>query len=434
MGDHRASSESSESSWACLDMADGAPEGNRRRRDCRLALPRAAIRRRLDPPRPGHGPVGPGPGRARARPRASGRGQGTDRHVPRDAPGLQGRRGPGRRGARDGGSGPAPSGGALQLRVGPTPALSSGRTGAPDGALMRVGLICRPFSFHGGVETATAGLLGALRDAGHDVELISTRRQRSVPGLVVRRVPTLRHPSVLRLISFAVAARTAAARHGYDLVQSHERVLRQDLYRAGEGSHAGYLEAIGRRGAGVNPYHRLVLALERRIFQLRTARHVVAISRQGKEEIERRYGTDPERVTLIYNGVDLARFHPDSRGHHRRPTREALGIPQGAWTVLFVGSGFERKGLGPLLEAFARVADAGSRLVVTGKGDVARYQSLAASLGIGERIIWTGAKEEVERLYAAADAVALPARYEPFGHVHLEALASGVPVLSSARA
>jgi len=251
---------------------------------------------------------------------------------------------------------------------------------------------------------------------------------------VVRRVPTLRHPSVLRLISFAVAARAAAARHGYDLVQSHERALRQDLYRAGEGSHAAYLEAMGRKIAGLNPYHRLILALERRIFQLRSARHVVAISRRGKEEIERRYRTDPARVTLIYNGVDLERFHPDNRGRHRRPTRQALRIPEGAWTVLFVGSGFERKGLGPLLEAFARGTDAGSRLVVTGKGDVARYQNLAARLGIAERTIWTGPKEEVERLYAAADVVALPARYEPFGNVHLEALASGVPVLSSAQA
>ena len=299
---------------------------------------------------------------------------------------------------------------------------------------MRLGLICRPFSFHGGVETATAGLLTALRRAGHDVELISTRRQASVPGLVVRRVPTLRHPSALRLISFAVAARAAAGRHGYDLVQSHERALRQDLYRAGEGCHGAYLEAMGRKLAGINPYHRLVLALERRIFRLRAARHVVAISRQGKEEIERRYGTDPQRVTLIYNGVDLERFHPDNRDRHRRQTREALRIPDEAWTVLFVGSGFERKGLGPLLEAFAAVADAGSRLVVTGKGDVARYQSTAARLGIADRTIWTGPQEEVERFYAAADAVALPARYEPFGNVHLEALASGVPVLSSARA
>jgi len=298
---------------------------------------------------------------------------------------------------------------------------------------MRVGLICRPFSFHGGVETATAGLLSALRHAGHDVELISTHRQKGVAGLVVHRVRTLRHPSTLRLLSFALAARATAARHGYDLVQSHERALGQDLYRAGEGCHRGYLEAMGRRAA-LDPFHRLVLALERRIFRLRSARHVVAISRQGKEEIQRRYGTDPRRVTLIYNGVDLERFHPDNRGRHRRPTRDELRVPQDAWTVLFVGSGFERKGLGPLLEAFARGADAAARLVVTGKGDAARYQALAARLGLADRVVWTGPQEQVERFYAAADAVALPARYEPFGNVHLEALASGVPVLSSARA
>jgi len=249
---------------------------------------------------------------------------------------------------------------------------------------MRLGLICRPFSFHGGVETATAGLLTALRHAGHDVELISTRRQRSVPGLVVHRVPTLRHPSALRLISFAVAARAAAARHAYDLVQSHERVLQQDLYRAGEGCHAGYLEAMGRQVAGVNPYHRLVLALERRIFRLRAARHVVAISRLGKEEIERRYGTDPQRVTLIYNGVDLERFHPDNRGRHRRPTRQTLGIPEEAWTVLFVGSGFERKGLGPLLEAFA---NAGHRLDAVSRVETGRVDQMLEPVTLRQALV-----------------------------------------------
>jgi len=102
--------------------------------------------------------------------------------------------------------------------------------------------------------------------------------------------------------------------------------------------------------------------------------------------------------------------------------------------VLFVGSGFERKGLGPLIAAFARLADEDSRLIVTGKGNVPRYESLAARLGIEKQVTWTGPKPDVEKLYAAADVVALPALYEPFGNVHLEAMASGVPVLSSAGA
>ena len=298
---------------------------------------------------------------------------------------------------------------------------------------MKIGLICRPFSFHGGVETSTAGLLGALVECGHEVELISTLRQPDVRGVTVRRVPTLRSPSALRMLSFALAARRVVARHGYGVVQSHERTLAQDLYRAGEGCHRAYLAAMGRR-VGTNPYHRLVCALEGRIFRLRGTRHVVAIAQRGKEEIERLYGTDPGRVTLVYNGVDLERFHPEQRARHRKPTRERLGIGDSAWTLLFVGSGFERKGLGPLLEGFARLAEPTRRLVVAGKGDVARYRGLAAAFGVADRVVWTGPVPDVERLYAAADAVALPALYEPFGNVHLEALASGVPVLSSVQA
>jgi UDP-glucose:(heptosyl)LPS alpha-1,3-glucosyltransferase len=299
---------------------------------------------------------------------------------------------------------------------------------------MKLGLICRPFSFHGGVETATAGLLGELIRSGHTVELISTRRQPDVPGAIVHRVPVPRHPSILRLLWFGLAASRTAARRGYHVVQSHERVLRQDVYRAGEGSHRAYLQAMGRGGARFDPYHRLVLALERRIFELRAARHVVTISSGDKTEIERLYRTDPRRVTLVYNGVDLTRFHPDNRARHRERVREDLGVAPDAWLVLFVGSGFERKGLGPLLEGFERAANPTSRLVVAGKGDVPRYRKLAARLGIDDQVIWTGPIREVERLYAAADAVALPALYEPFGNVHLEALASGVPVLTSARA
>ena len=298
---------------------------------------------------------------------------------------------------------------------------------------MKLALICRPFVFHGGVETATAGLVGELARRGHAVDLLTTRGQRSVPGVTVRRLPVLPLSRITRLLSFGLAARVATRGRDYDIVQSHERTLAADIYRAGEGTHRGYLEAMGRVGR-LTPYHRLVILLERRIFQLRSARAIVAISAGGKAEIERLYGTPPERVTLIYNGVDLARFTPDNRALHRAAIRAELGVAAADWCVLFVGSGFERKGLGPLLEALASVGDRRARLIVAGRGNRAPYAVQAERLGLRDHIIWTGPRPDVDRLYAAADLVALPARYEPFGNVHLEALASGVPVLSSVHA
>ena len=300
---------------------------------------------------------------------------------------------------------------------------------------MKVALVCRPFAFHGGVETATAGLLAALAASQeHEIHLLTTRSQPDIPGVTVHRLRVLRQPSVLRQLSFALAARNAVRRGGYALVQSHERGLEQDIYRAGEGSHRAYLEAMGRRRLQVNPHHQLLLWLEQRIFSLETARHIVAISERGKAQIERLYGTPPAAVTVVYNGVDLARFHPDNRARWRASARAELGIPETAWLVAFVGSGFERKGLGPLIEALALTGDSRARLLVAGKGRPEPYRLLASRLGVADRVTWVLPRPDVERLYAAADAVALPAVYEPFGNVHLEALASGVPVLTSAAA
>ena len=296
---------------------------------------------------------------------------------------------------------------------------------------MRVLLIARPWSFHGGIETATAGLLRALVEHGDDVQLLTPGEPPPVPGVTVRRlwIPPL--PAPARVFAFAALARRAAARERRDVVQSHERTFGADVYRAGEGCHRAYLELRDER-ASRPLYHRAVLAVERRVFQ--ETRAIVAIARKGKEEIERLYGVAPTRVTTVYNGVDLVRFHPDNRGRHREAARTEAAIPHDAFTALYVGSGFARKGLGTAIEALAKLADRRARLVVIGRGDERAFRALADRLGLAAQIAWLGPRRDVERWYAAADAAILPARYEPFGNVHLEALASGTPVVTSTRA
>ena len=296
---------------------------------------------------------------------------------------------------------------------------------------MKLLIIARPFALHGGVERATAGLVAALVDHGYDVHLLSPRGQAPVKGVTLHTLPLPPLPAAARALALAMNARVATARGTWDIVQSHERTLRQDVYRAGEGCHRGYLASEHRpRARGL--YHRIVLALERRVFA-RTPQ-IVAISDAGRREIGLLYGVAGERLTVVYNGVDLERFHPRNRATHRAAARGEAGVPSDAWTVLFVGSGFERKGLATAIEAFAKLSDRESRLLVVGKGDPRPYRAAAARAGVGPRIAWLGARPDPERWYAAADLVVLPSRYEPFGNVHLEALASGLPVVASAKA
>jgi UDP-glucose:(heptosyl)LPS alpha-1,3-glucosyltransferase len=296
---------------------------------------------------------------------------------------------------------------------------------------MKLLIIARPFVFHGGVERATAGLVGALVDHGHDVHLLSPRGQGPLRGVTLHTLFLPPLPAAARILALAVGVRRAVAGGSWDVVQSHERTLDQDVYRAGEGCHQGYLASETRpRARGL--YHRIVLALERRVFE-RTPR-IVAIAEAGRREIATLYGVGPDRLSVVYNGVDLARFHPKNRALYRGGVRAEAGIPTGAFTVLFVGSGFARKGLATAVEAFAAFSDRGSRLVVLGKGDASAYRDLALRLGVSERVVWLGARDDPERWYAGADIVVLPSRYEPFGNVHLEALAAGLPVVASSHA
>jgi UDP-glucose:(heptosyl)LPS alpha-1,3-glucosyltransferase len=295
---------------------------------------------------------------------------------------------------------------------------------------MRLLVIARAFTFHGGVERATAGLLHALVEHGIDVELLSLPGQGPVAGVRVRTLAMPPLPAAVRALALAALAGRVVRRGRWDVVQSHERTLCQHVYRAGEGCHRGYLATRRRGGRGL--HHRVALALEQRVFA-RTPR-IVAIAEAGRREIAALYGVEPDRLSVVYNGVDLERFHPRNRAALGKAARAEAGIGDADWTALFVGSGFERKGLPVAIRAFAALGDRSARLVVIGKGDAAPYRALAAGLGVGEQLVWLGPRPDVERWYGAADACVLPALYEPFGNVHLEALASGVPVVASVRA
>jgi UDP-glucose:(heptosyl)LPS alpha-1,3-glucosyltransferase len=293
---------------------------------------------------------------------------------------------------------------------------------------VKVAIVRQRYSPYGGAERFVARALQALERAGTEVTLIS-RQQQGWGARRFLRVDPFHVGSLWRDWSFARAARKAWQREHFDIVQSHERIPGCDLYRAGDGVHRRWLELrraaagpLERLGIALNPYHAYVRKAEKRMLEHPRLRAVICNSKMVREEIQRGFRIAPEKLHVIYNGVDLEHFHPKERARLRDAARARIGCGPRDTVFVFVGSGFSRKGLDAAIEA---VSQGPFWLVVVGR-DRPRATP-------NPRIKFVGAQEEVRPYYAAADCFLLPSRYDPFPNTVLEAMAMGLPAIVSSR-
>jgi UDP-glucose:(heptosyl)LPS alpha-1,3-glucosyltransferase len=284
-----------------------------------------------------------------------------------------------------------------------------------------------------------SAVVADLARRGHEVHIFAHEwAGASTDGVTVHRVPMMRAFSFLRAWSFARNCRAAVGRESFDVVFSFERTLRQDVYRAGDGCHREWLEQrrkfaspLKRFTLRLNPLHAVMLSLEKRVFSPQHTKLVIANSHRGKAEIVGHYKFPASRIRVIYNGVDCEKFSPVCREKFRAEVRARLGIGTADFAALFVGSGWERKGLEFAIRAVARDKRKSFLLVVGRDRNEAKYRALARRLGVGERVKFTGTTKEMEQFYGAADVLVLPTIYEPFSNVCLEAMACGLPVITS---
>ncbi len=154
-----------------------------------------------------------------------------------------------------------------------------------------------------------------------------------------------------------------------------------------------------------------------------------------KRDVMTRHDVPDAALRVIYNGVDLERFHPCRRETEGRRVRREAGLEDGQRVALFLGTGYARKGLDRALRAFAVAAASRPelRLLVVGyDSGRATFEREATRLGVAPRVRFLGGRRDAEACYAAADLYVLPTRYDPFASSTLEALASGLPVVTTA--
>jgi len=291
---------------------------------------------------------------------------------------------------------------------------------------MRIALVIERFlPSGGGVEGVAWQVAHGLAAAGEDVHVFA-REHAATSALAVHALSVSRTWQPLRVLRFDRASRAAIARaRPFDVVHSFSRTSVQDVFRAGGGSHADYMRrAYSRTGAGfrrLSPRHQVLLEMERRAFA-DPSQLVQCPSQMVRDEIRRRHGVPEPRLRVIPNGVDIERFAPAAnRLRAAGPTR---------W--LFVGSGFQRKGLDVALEALAASTDRDARLRVVGADAIAPWRSRTEALGLAERVEFLGRRDDLPALYAEADALLLPSRYDAFANVTLEAAAAGLPIVTTA--
>ncbi|MBI4294344.1 MAG: glycosyltransferase family 4 protein [Betaproteobacteria bacterium] len=303
---------------------------------------------------------------------------------------------------------------------------------------MKLALIRQRYNPYGGAERFVSRALAGLEGSGVQVSVVARDWERAGGGDLIRCDPFY-FGRLWRDWSFARAACRAIAARQFDLVQAHERIACCDIYRAGDGVHAQWLAnrahargSLARVLTRFNPYHAYTLAAERRVFASPRLKAVICNSHMVAGEIRRRFRLAEDKLHVIHNGVDLEYFHPRVRAEHRSAMRARLRIAEDAVVFLFVGTGFQRKGVPQLLEAFARLADRSARLAIVGADHTQRaMRSSAARLGIAHRVTFAGGQDDVRPWYGLADCLVLPTLYDPFPNAALEAMACALPLITS---
>jgi UDP-glucose:(heptosyl)LPS alpha-1,3-glucosyltransferase len=295
---------------------------------------------------------------------------------------------------------------------------------------MKIALIRRHYTPHGGAERYVENLSRHLVELGHEVHLFSHFWPES-DGVTLHPVPMLGGMGLLKLWSFNYGVQRLLAKESFDLVQSFEKTCCQDVYRAGEGCHREWL--VQRKkyepflktfGVRINPFHWLTLFLERKLFEKSQTRFFVANSQRGKREILAHYQVSPEKIKVIYSAVPF-------KGPFLLNPKAGTGDRKEK-VLLFVGSGFQRKGLSFVIEALPlALKQADFRLLVVGQGDQKRAKDLADRLGVLDKISFAGPVKDVSPFYQESDGFVLPSIYEPFSNACLEAMAYGLPLITT---
>lgn len=302
----------------------------------------------------------------------------------------------------------------------------------------------------GGAETYVVDLCQHLIQLGHEVDLYaeSWREGALPPEVKCIPVATAGRTRTARIRSFARNSEKALSEASYDCTLGLINTWHHDVIIPQGGVHRGSLEANSKRfpaglkrnlyrlGKLANPKFWTYQAIEKKQYDPQRQAHVIAVSNMVKEHLQEYHHIPRARIHVIPNAIDAGRLQVDQPAASRCAFRNKVGLAPNDLVALFVGHNFALKGLAPLLKALAerkRLAPQARpvHVLVCGGGKVARFRRLAESLGVADTVHWMGYTPDIRPCFWASDFFVLPSYYDPCSLVVFEALACGLPVITT---
>ena len=298
----------------------------------------------------------------------------------------------------------------------------------------------------GGAETYIGDLSRRLARDGHAVHLYACRWDATaLPASIhLHRLDVPRGPRFLRPWRFAEACEAALVGHRHDVTVGFDKTWGQDVLYPQGGLHAAsqyhnllkFPGPIARFAAAaakmLDPARHSFARLERKQYLSEHRPRIVVNSQMVRRHFEQFLGVSPELIRVIPSAIDPLRFTVEDRFIRRQAERDRWGVTATETVGLFVAMNYRLKGLAPLIHAAAAVAPSRSfRLAIVGHPNFARYQRLAHRLGVADRFLFLGHRPDPKDCYFAADFLVHPTFYDPCSLVVLEALACGLPVITT---
>jgi UDP-glucose:(heptosyl)LPS alpha-1,3-glucosyltransferase len=296
----------------------------------------------------------------------------------------------------------------------------------------------------GGGERYLVSLANQLVERGHEVHIFANEWENRNNLIHFHTIPVIRYPKFFKEISFVINSWRRLAKSDFDIIQVVGRALGMNVFNPHCGVEKAWLKQdfLSIR----NPVYRVlrhivsffslrqrfILWLDRQQYTGKGVTRIIAISDMIKNDIVRYHNVNPQKINVIYNGVNLQRFNPTIKNKFRGIVRKKLFMSK-EFVILHISNNFRLKGLSTLIKSLGELKKyhKNFKALIVGRGQKSRYRKLVRKVDCMDNLIFLGHVSGIEKYYAASDLYVHPTFYDSCSLVVTEALASGLPVITT---